>query len=187
MIVLEKPVLTDISRTEIQSAINKYFEMKDGVFHFTKKCYLVIKKKNCVLKRIQEFVEKIAIILNVPNIPENFKLNQVDPRVTTESIKSAVDFVTKDSPTNNENTDVKALVSMCTTSTQQVSDAQEAERERNADAGVRTGGRRSRYRHRPTKKYFKSRRHSSHKKKRHHRTKRHTKRHRKTKRHIKRY
>jgi hypothetical protein len=45
------------------------------------------------------------------------------------------------------------------------------------------GGRRSRYRRRPTKKYFKSRRHSLSKKKRHMKTKRHMKRHRKTKRH----
>ena len=49
------------------------------------------------------------------------------------------------------------------------------------------GGRHSRYRRSPTKKYFKTRRHSSHKKKRYGKTKRHMKRQRKTKRHIKRY
>ena len=51
MIVLEKPVLTDISRKEIQSAINKYFEMKKDEkgnlkFQFTKKCSFAIQKKN---------------------------------------------------------------------------------------------------------------------------------------------
>jgi predicted exporter len=142
-----------------------------------------------VLNRIGDFVGKIKKILNVTHIPKDFKLNQVDPRVTTESIKSAVFFVSDKFTSDINIPAVNDLVSMCTTSTQQVSDAQEAERERNADADARviTGGRRSRYRHRPTKKYFKSRRHSSHKKKRHYRTKRHTKRHRKTKQHIKRY
>ena len=38
-------VLEDQVKLKIQFAINEYFKMKDGVFHFTKKCSLVIQKK----------------------------------------------------------------------------------------------------------------------------------------------
>ena len=158
-------------------------------------------KKNCVLKRIQEFVEKIAIILNVPNIPsipENFRLKKYDDRISGDSVSRLTYFFNDE---DKQNVYFKALKKMCgpnpEVNTPEEEYALEAEHEDYVDKfekdrrerreSVITGGRRSRYRHRPTKKYFKSRRHSSHKKKRHHRTKRHTKRHRKTKRHIKRY
>ena len=84
---------------------------------------------------------------------------------------------------------LEPLITELEEETQEKANALEVEHEDSVDAAaaaansVRSGGRRSRYRRRPTKKYFKSRRHSSPKKKRHMKTKRHMKRHRKTKRH----
>jgi hypothetical protein len=204
----EKPVILTYSKKLIEKAIKEYFEMKEDEM---KKKLILQFKKGCivgnlftgsckikVIDRIKEFVHKISEALEFLGliIPRGFKLNQVDPRVTRDSIKSAYAFL---NDTQKNDPDVKALVSMCTT--KEDLDREQAERAGNDDANadanagaddaanavVTTGGRRSRYRRRPTKKYFKSRRHSLSKKKRHMKTKRHMKRHRKTKRHIKRY
>ncbi len=193
MIVLEKPVLPESSEREIQSVINEYFEMKDNILQFKKKCVFgnvfADKCLDTVLTRMETFVKKIKEILKVKTIPKDFKLNQVDPRVKQESILNAYRFVNDKFTTDINFSYVNDLLSMCTTSEEEALDAQEAERIRNAhaNAGVTAGGRRSRYRRRPTKKYFKSRRHSSPNKKRHMKTKRHMKRHMKTKRHTKRH
>jgi len=194
------------TRQLIKDAIEHYFVMKDGKLQFLKKCnmgnYFTTTCANNTLQRIKEFVSRIKLLLaGKPINIQNFKLIQVDPRVRTDSIKSALDALNAEQKVDPA---VQALISMCTTSEQDVLSAQKAELERNtaaaaddaddaddadANAVVTTGGRRSRYRRRPTKKYFKSRhrRHSLSKKKRHMKTKRHMKRHRKTKRHIKRY
>jgi hypothetical protein len=201
----EKPVILTYSKRLIEKAISKYFEMKEDemkkerILQFKKGCilgnspikYLVFKCQINVFDKIKEFVHEISGALDFLGleisgsfIPRGFKLSDINPDIKFENIKSAYAYL---NDTQKEDSCVKAFVAMCTTSEQELLDAQEAERERNADASVTTGGRRSRYRRRPTKKYFKSRRHSLSKKKRHMKTKRHMKRHRKTKRHIKRY
>jgi len=184
-----KLLLTKESKDKIQEAIKEYFkdENKDGNLKFVKDCLsLTLFKDNCsnkVLIRIQEFVQKIKNALELPNIPVSFRLSDIDARVNSASISRAHEILTEEQRANPA---VQALISMC-------SDAPptppEVPQEFIQGDVVTSGGRRSRYRRRPTKKYFKSRhrRHSSSKKKRHMKTKRHMKRHRKTKRHMKRY
>jgi hypothetical protein len=188
----------------VDSIVSIYFEMKNDTLQFKKDCFSSkIFKGNCstnVLGRIKEFVNKIKEALNLNNnpnnpIPKSFKLSDIDSRVNLASIKSALDALT---PEQKSDSDVQALISMCTT-TQEDADEKEArneyavkdfERKRREGLNpVTAGGRLSRYRRRPTKKYFKSRhrQHSSPKKKRHMKTKRHMKRHMKTKRHTKRH
>ena len=217
-------VLEDQVKLKIQSAINKYFEMKKDkngklILQFKKNCFmgnLEILADRClftVLKRIRLFVGEIKKILKLTYIPKEFKLNQVDLRVTPDSILSAVSFVSDQFISDIDDVNIQSvndLVKMCTpnpdekpnpyenwtknenpeANTPEEDYALKASHERAADEfeekrrlGATSGGRRSRYRRRPTKKYFKSRRHSLSKKKRHMKTKRHMKRHMKTKRH----
>jgi hypothetical protein len=164
--------LTDDSNQEVKTIVKEYFPEKNGTLQFEKDCtagniFTTICKTK-VLSRIKDFITKIKKALNLTGlpIPKSFKLKIVESRITEESIKSAYNFL---SDTQKNDEDVIAFFEMC------------------KNANVATGGRRSRYRCRPTKKYFKTRRHSSHKKKRHMKTKRHMKRHRKTKRHTMRH
>ena len=145
---------------------------------------------------------------SIPSIPENFRLKKYDDSISDDSVSRLTYFFDDEDKKNvyfralkkmcepnpyenwpkNENPEVNTPEEEYALEKRHETQADVFERERREKLNLATsGGRRSRYRHRPTKKYFKSRRHSSHKKKRHHRTKRHTKRHRKTKRHIKRY
>jgi hypothetical protein len=205
-------VLEDQVKLKIQSAINEYFEMKKDkngklILQFKKNCLMgnfELLADRClytVLKRIRLFVAEVKNALGKTTIPKEFKLNQVDLRVTPDSILSAVSFISDQFISDIDDVNIPSvndLVKMCTPNPYENPEANtpdeyyalEASRERAADEfedkrrlGATSGGRRSRYRRRPTKKYFKSRRHSSHKKKRHMKTKRHMKRHRKTKRH----
>lgn len=131
---------------------------------------------------MEDFVKQIKKILEIKgDIPKEFKLNQVDSRVTKESILNAYSFVRPKFTSYIPLSGVADLISMCDT-TQEELEKERVERARIPDADATSGGRRSRYRRRPTKKYFKSRRHSSPKRKRHMKTKRHMKRHMKTKR-----
>jgi hypothetical protein len=188
---LEGQVLTDESKEKIKEAINEYFKdkNKDGKLIFVKGCFFgTYLKERCrkkILKRIEEFVEKIKKVLLSDIIPvNNFRLGSIVNGINPDSISRALEFLNDLDKLHDYS--VKYLISMC-------SDAPptppEVPEELIKDDVVTSGGRRSRYRRRPTKKYFKSRhrRHSSSKKKRHMKTKRHMKRHRKTKRHTKRY
>jgi hypothetical protein len=189
---LEGQVLTDESKEKIKEAINEYFKdkNKDGKLIFVKGCFFgTYLKERCrkkILKRIEEFVEKIKKVLLSDIIPvNNFRLGSIVNGINPDSISRALEFLSEQEKTDDA---VKALKLMCSDAPSTPPEVPQ-EQELIQESVVTSGGRRSRYRRRPTKKYFKSRhrRHSSSKKKRHMKTKRHMKRHRKTKRHTKRY
>jgi hypothetical protein len=266
------------TKEQLTPIIEEYFAVKDKVLQFKKVCG-VLGKKNCsntALQRIKAFVAKVKNALGKTKIPDDFRLQTVDDRVTPESIVSVTSVLnTVDDKDDKDDDDVKALILMCNPAEQKEaannnmvdkaraealfytalkqlnidqnlnnarnlwrkaammyanaygtggnpsdklkaasdflfgegtkltatgnrqakyvmtlsSELEKEAHQKNPDdsTAVTNGGRRSRYRRRPTKKYFKTRRHSSHKKKRHTKrnmkTKRHMKRHRKTKRH----
>jgi len=198
----------------IEPIVKEYFKEKDGTLQFQKGClfgntFKEMCSKN-VLGKIKDFVLKIKKALKLSHIPDSFKLSAINSRVDSGSIRGLSNALTNE---HQGDKDFEALIKMCFVEKptpqevqqppevqQQVLDAQEARKENDVENfelerrerpkrlnPVTVGGRRSRYRRRPTKKYFKSRCHSSPKRKRHMKTKRHMRRHRKTKRHTKRY
>ena len=190
---LEGRVLTDESKEKIKDAINEYFKNKNGKLIFVKDCvfgtYLKERCRKKILKRIEEFVAEIKKVLLSDIIPvNNFRLGSIVNGIDPDSISRALEFLNELDKIHLDS--VKYLVSMCSDAPPTPQEVTQPQPEELIQENVVTsGGRRSRYRRRPTKKYFKSRhrRHSSPKNKRHMKTKRHMKRHRKIKRHTKRH
>ena len=182
--------LTDIQINRIKELVSEYFKFDDEhkILKFEKECFhsnsrFKFFKDQCkqkVIERIEYFVLNIRSILGIDSIPSNFRLSSIGLNISGKSVESIINYATDNNTTGDEYLLdlISDLTTMCMSS--DISPDM-------SPVSVTDGGRHSRYRRSPTKKYFKTRRHSSHKKKRYGKTKRHMKRHRKTKRHTMRY
>jgi len=192
--------LSDVKKDLLKELVSKYFRDKqnNGTLIFEKKCRMssVLKDdcKSTILGRVKTFVKGVKQILGVEKIPDDFKLVSIVDGISSESIRDITNYLSTPSSKHVDGDEyLEELRKMCLpVQEEHIPHSLNSDLEELYDANdqaLTTGGRRSRYRRRPTKKYFKSRhrRHSSPKKKRHMKTKRHMKRHRKTKRHTKRH
>jgi hypothetical protein len=189
--------LSDVKKDLLKELVSAYFrdKQKNGTLIFEKDCLTSrFFKDNCkktILGRAKTFVEGVKKILGVEKIPDDFRLVSIVGGIKPESISDIYGYLSKQHIKGDEY--LEELRKMCLpVQEEHIPHSLNSDLEELYDANdqaLTTGGRRSRYRRRPTKKYFKSRhrRHSSPKKKRHMKTKRHMKRHRKTKRHTKRH